>query len=138
MMIKFGVDHCFQYFETVIITLMPFICIAPSPMKPMTVRSGNAILAARAYGVAAPNDARLPESDPFMPRRILMSRAYQLATEPLSPVMMQLSGSRDDNSQNTRCGLIGSADSIARSSIVSHQLETSFSISCRQLLSVFC
>ena len=31
---------CFQYLDTVIITLRPFICIAPSPMKPMTGRSG--------------------------------------------------------------------------------------------------
>ena len=48
MMMKCGLDHSRQYFDTVIITFRPFICIAPSPMKPITVRSGNAIFAAMA------------------------------------------------------------------------------------------
>ena len=73
-----------------------------------------------------------------MPRRILMSRPYQLATEPLSPVMMTFSGSRLEHSQNTRCGLIGSAGSIARSSSVFHHLATSCSMSRRQWPASFC
>ncbi len=44
-----------------------------------------------------------------MPRRIFRSRAYQLAQEPESLVMMARSGSRGDNSQVTRCGLTGLA-----------------------------
>lgn len=67
-----------------------------------------------------------------MPRRILMSRAYQLATEPESAVMMQFSGNRLDSSQNTRCGLIGLADAIARSSSVFHQAATPVSMPRRQ------
>src|SRR6185312_1947070 len=42
MTIRRGSDHSFQYLEIVIITLRPFICMAPSPMKAMTTRSGNA------------------------------------------------------------------------------------------------
>jgi hypothetical protein len=67
-----------------------------------------------------------------MPRRILRSRAYQFAVEPESAVRMQFSGRRGDNSQNTRCGLIGSADTIARSSSVFHQATTFFSMVVRQ------
>ena len=67
-----------------------------------------------------------------------MSRAYQLATEPESAVRMQFSGRRGDSSQNTRCGLIGSAATIARSSSVFHQDATPFSIVLRQPVSVFC
>ena len=67
-----------------------------------------------------------------------MSRPYQLATDPLSPVMMQFSGSRLDASQNTRCGLIGSADCMARSSSVFHQLATPLSMSRRQRPGFFC
>src|ERR1700743_2185576 len=88
--IRRGSDHSFQYLDIVIITFRPFICIAPSPMNAITTRFGNAILAAMAYGVAAPKDARLPESEPIIPRRILISRAYQFATYPESQVMMQL------------------------------------------------
>src|SRR5205085_2631727 len=44
----------------------------------------------------------------------------QFATDPESAVMMALSGKRGDNSQNTRCGLSGSAEFIARDSRVSH------------------
>ena len=43
-----GFDQSRQYFAMVIISLMPFICIAPSPMKAITVRSGKAIFAAMA------------------------------------------------------------------------------------------
>ena len=52
--------------------------------------------------------------------------------------MMQFSGSRFDNSQNTRCGLMGSADIIARSSSVFHQSAMPVSMLRRHLLSVFC
>ena len=43
-----GFDHSFQYLEMVIITFRPFICIAPSPIKASTTRSGNANFAATA------------------------------------------------------------------------------------------
>ena len=43
-----GFDHFCQYLEIVIMTLRPFICIAPSPMQAITVRSGKAILPATA------------------------------------------------------------------------------------------
>ena len=67
-----------------------------------------------------------------------MSRAYQLAVEPESAVRMQRSGRRGDSSQNTRCGLIGSAATIARSSSVFHQDATFFSTVSRQPVSVLC
>ena len=44
-----------------------------------------------------------------MPRRIFKSRAYQFAQEPESLVTITRSGRRGDNSQVTRCGLIGLA-----------------------------
>ncbi len=71
-----------------------------------------------------------------MPRRILMSRAYQLAAEPESLERMALSGSRFDSSQKTRCGLIGLASFIARASSTFHQSATLASIRLRQLRSV--
>src|SRR5690606_41932853 len=61
-------------------------------------------------------EARPPDSEHIIPRRILMSRANQLAQEPESQGMMALSGSRGDSSQATRCGLIGLALASARSS----------------------
>ncbi len=67
---------------------MLFICIAPSPTSAMTGRSGCANLAAIAYGTAAPMEARPPESEHIMPDRIFRSRAYQLAQEPESEVMI--------------------------------------------------
>ena len=73
-----------------------------------------------------------------MPRRILMSRPYQLATEPLSPVMMVFSGRRLEHSQKMRCGLIGSAGIIARSSSVFHHFATSLAMSSRQPFASFC
>src|SRR5207248_4487699 len=48
-----------------------------------------------------------------MPRRILRSRANQFAADPESQVRMQFSGRRGDSSQNTRCGLMGLASSMA-------------------------
>ena len=67
-----------------------------------------------------------------MPRRIFRSRAYQLAQEPESLVMIARSGSRGDNSQETRCGLIGLAGCMARSSSVFHQSSVQPSIFLRQ------
>src|ERR1700733_15644793 len=88
---------------------MLFICIAPSPTRAITGRSGCANLAAIAYGTAAPIDAGPPDSEHIIPRRIFTSRAYQLAQEPESLVMIARSGSNGDNSQATRCGLTGLA-----------------------------
>src|SRR5690348_2712975 len=79
--------------------------------------------------------ARPPDKDAIMPRLSLRSRANQFAEEPESPARMQLSGSRDESSQNTRCGLMGSADCIACPSSVFHQSATLLSIFLRQALS---
>src|SRR5437763_14423307 len=68
--------------------------------------------------------ARLPESDAIMPRRTFKSRANQFAAEPESATIMQLSGSRRDNSQKTRCGLIDFASFIARDSKTLHHSAT--------------
>src|SRR3954469_8426817 len=103
--IQRGSDHSFQYFATVMSELMPFICIAPSPANAIAMRSGKQNFAATAYGTAGPIVARLPEPDAIMPRRTLMSRAYQLADVPESADRMQSSGSRGDSSQKTRSGL---------------------------------
>jgi hypothetical protein len=73
-----------------------------------------------------------------MPRRIFRSRAYQLAQEPESLVITARSGSRDDNSQVTRCGLTGFAGCRARSSSVFHQSLTLPSMEFRQAWSGFC
>src|ERR1700740_3485723 len=116
----------------VISSAMLFICMAPSPTNATTGRSGWANLAAIAYGTAAPIEARPPESEHIVPRLIFRSRAYQLAQEPESLVMIARSGRRGDNSQATRCGLIGLAGCIARSSNVSHQSRVQPSISLRQ------
>jgi hypothetical protein len=83
-------------------------------------------------GTAAPIEARPPEREHIIPRRILMSRAYQLAQEPESLVMIARSGSRGASSQATRCGFTGSAETWARSSISFHQAATFFSICSRQ------
>src|SRR5438552_15218174 len=107
-----GFDHSFQYFATVSNSARPFICIAPSPQQAMATRSGNANFAAITYGTPGPIEARLPESDPIIPRRNLRSRAYQLAVEPESAEMMQLSARRFEASQHTRCAWIGWAPFI--------------------------
>src|SRR5690348_17750511 len=120
MMIRRGSDHSFQYWPMVMSSLLPFICIAPSPTRAMATRSGNANLAAITYGTPGPIVASPPESEAIMPSRIFRSRAYQLAEEPESDERMQLSGSRDESSQNTRSGLIGSAAAIARDSSTCH------------------
>src|SRR6185437_15726284 len=73
-----------------------------------------------------------PESEAIMPWRILRSREYQLAEEPESQVRMQLSGRRGESSQNTLCGLMGWADSMARASMVFHHWATCLSIRLRQ------
>src|SRR3954468_20260711 len=111
---------------------MLFICMAPSPTRAITGRSGSAYLAAIAYGTAAPIDANPPERDAFMPRRIFRSRANQLAQEPESLVMITRSGNRGDNSHVTRCGLTGAAGWRARSSSLFHQSLTLLSIVLRQ------
>src|SRR5665213_2484975 len=80
-------------------------------------------------------EARPPESEHIMPRRIFKSRAYQLAHEPESLVMIARSGKREDNSQVTRCGLMGFAEVSARASSTCHHSDTPFSILVRQLRS---
>ena len=73
-----------------------------------------------------------------MPRRIRRSRPNQLAAEPESAVMMQLSGRRGESSQKMRCGLSRLLPfSIARFSSTFHHDSTDFSIFCRQARSVF-
>jgi hypothetical protein len=73
-----------------------------------------------------------------MPRRNFRSRPYQLATDPLSAVTMQFSGRRGDSSQKTRCGLIGSAEFIARLSRIFHHSSIFPLIVSRHFVSVFC
>src|ERR1700740_3209928 len=104
----------------VINSLMPFISMAPSPTRAITTRSGKANFAAIAYGTPGPIVARVPDKEAIIPRRILRSRANQLAADPESEDRIQLSGKREDNSQKTRCGLIGSALVIARASRTFH------------------
>ncbi len=53
-----------------------------------------------------------------MPWRILIVRPYQLAVVPESALRIALSGMRGESSQVTYSGLIGSALSFARASIV--------------------
>src|SRR5579875_3344807 len=76
--------------------------------------------------------ARLPDSEPRMLPRNLNWRAYQLADDPESAVMIALSGSLGDRSANSFIGLIGSADTSASIAMVSHQRATFFSIFSRQ------
>lgn len=80
---------------------------APSPTSAMTGRSGCANLAAMAYGTAAPMEARPPEREAIIPRRMRKSRAYQLAQEPESLVRITRSGKRGESSHVTRWGLTG-------------------------------
>ena len=112
--------------------------MAPSPTSANTGRSGWANLAAIAYGTPGPIVARLPESVAIMPRRSFRSLANQLAAEPESLVRIAPSGSLGESSQNTRCGLIGSALCIARSSSSCHQSETLASIVSRHCRSGLC
>ena len=53
--------------------------------------------------------ASVPDSDPRMPSRNRMQRAYQLVDEPESAVTIALSGRRSDSSQATRMGFTGLA-----------------------------
>src|SRR4051794_10906584 len=101
-----------------------------------TGRSGKANFAAMAYGTPQPIVARLPESVPIMPSRIFTSRAYQFAADPESAERMARSGSRDDSSQNTRCGLMGFPGLSARASSTFHHREIIDSIHPRQERSV--
>src|SRR3954468_21816913 len=105
--IQRGVFHCRQYLATVISSAMLFICMAPSPTSAITGRLGWANLAAIAYGTAAPIEARPPDSEYIWPRWTRRSRAYQLAHEPESLVMIASAGRRGESSHVTRCGLIG-------------------------------
>src|ERR1044072_7397624 len=50
------------YFATVISSLMPFICIAPSPTSAITGRSGFVNFAATAHGTPGPIVASVPAS----------------------------------------------------------------------------
>src|ERR1700748_3966502 len=81
--------------------------------------------------------AKVPESVAFIPSRIFRLRANQLAEEPESAVMIQLSGNFGDNSENTRCGLTGLAAFMALASTTFHQSLTFFSLSSRQPRSFF-
>jgi hypothetical protein len=89
-------------FATSTSALKPIICMAPSPMKANTGRSGCASLAASAYGIAHPMVARPPESDDIMPRRMRMHRASHTADVPESAVRIASSGSRVPSSHTTR------------------------------------
>ena len=53
--------------------------------------------------------------------RMRTCRAYQLAAEPLSAAIMQLSGAWAENSLKILIGLTGSASTWASASITSHQ-----------------
>ena len=75
--------------------------------------------------------ARFPDSDPRIRPRKRSCRAYQLAAEPESAVMMASSGSRSLSSANSRIGLIGSAATAASLAIVCHQRSTSDSMPSR-------
>src|ERR1700739_546286 len=130
--IQRGVFHCRQYLATVISSAMLFICMAPSPTNATTGRSGWANLAAIEYGTAAPIEARPPDSEHIIPRLIFRSRAYQLAQEPESLVMIARSGRRGENSHTTRCGLTGLGDVIARVSSGFHPFAVQASRGLRQ------
>src|SRR5688500_12152016 len=113
-MMIFGVFEELQYLLIVSSSEFPFICIAPSPAKAITNLSGYANFAAMAYGTAQPIVARLPDSDAIIPSRMFSSRAYQLASDPESAVMIHLSGRSGDNDQKTNCGFNGEASFSAR------------------------
>ncbi|MNS58766.1 hypothetical protein D3C72_916950 [compost metagenome] len=123
-----GSAQSFQRCAMVINSLMPNICIAPSPTSATTGRPGWASLAARAYGTPQPMLASPPDTDPIMPSRNCTSRAYQLAADPESQVTMQCSGRRLDNSRNGRWGLTPLALTMARATTVSRQRDTRFSM----------
>src|SRR3569833_4425473 len=77
-------------------------------------------------------EAKPPEREAIMPRRIFRSRAYQLAQDPESLVRMTLSGNLEDNSHATRCGLTGLAGCMARPSSVFHHSPAFLTIPSRQ------
>src|SRR6476469_8162231 len=76
-----------------------------------------------------------PLSVPIIPLRAFISRAYQVAVEPVSQVMIALLGKYLSKCQNTVCGLIGFASFCARASNTFHQCSFHFSILLRQSLS---
>jgi hypothetical protein len=70
-----GSLHSREYFATVISSLTPFICMAPSPSSANTGRSGWA-------GSAPPIDSSVPDRLASMPGRTCRCRAYQAVTMP--------------------------------------------------------
>src|SRR2546421_8029821 len=90
-----------------------------------------------ASGTAAPPEASLPETDPFIPLLILMVRPYQFALVPESALKMALSGGRGESPQATNSGLMGFALSFARASTTFHQSRISDSIFSRHERSSF-
>ncbi len=104
-----------QYFATVISSLTPFICIAPSPIRATSGRSGWANFAARAYGMAPPIDSRVPDRLASIPGRTLTCRAYQAVVVPQSTASITSSGRRSLRVAKSSCGLTGWAACSASS-----------------------
>ncbi len=94
-------------------SFIPFICIAPSPVIAIATRSGYANFAAMAYGTAEPIVASPPESDHFIPRRIVRCRADQFVEVPASALRTQFAGSRASSATKTSSGLIPSIPAIS-------------------------
>src|SRR6218665_340775 len=88
-----------------------------------------------AYGTPHPMVARLPDRDVIIPSRIFKSLANQLADVPESAARITPSGSFGDNSQKTRSGLRGLAETIAWPSTSFHHRRTPLSTCSRQLRS---
>jgi len=59
-----GFSHSRQYLPIVMSSLIPFICMAPSPTSAMTGRPGWPNFAPMAYGTPGPIVARVPDSEP--------------------------------------------------------------------------
>src|SRR3954462_11527127 len=96
------------YRAMVMSSARPFICMAPSPTRAITGRSGWANFAPMAYGTPGPMVARGPDSDARMAPRMRRLRAYQLVEDPESAVTMALSGIRFDSSDTIAIGFTGS------------------------------
>ena len=112
---------------------IPFICIAPSPTSAIAGRSGCAHFAPITYGTPGPIVASVPDSDACIPLRIAMCRAHQFVADPESEVRIARSGSREDSSAATACGLTRPPKLWpARSAMMRFQVRTFFSISSRQ------
>ena len=104
----------------------------------IATRSGNANLAAIAYGTAGPIVAKLPDSEPFMPRRICRWRASQLVAVPASPLKTTSSGKRFDSSVKTSSGFSGSADTCDVDASIFAQASRFARIVLRHSASPFC